>query len=52
MTIGGKKAPVLGHIGMVHTIVDVTKIPCEIGDVARFELSPMYAGALLARRYE
>ena len=52
VTIGGKKAPVLGHIGMVHTIVDVTKIPCEIGDIARFELSPMYAGALLARRYE
>lgn len=52
VSISGKKAQVLGHIGMVHTIVDVTKIPCEIGDIARFELSPLYANPLLERRYE
>jgi len=52
VTINGKKAAVLGHIGMVHTIADVTKIPCEIGDEARFELSPLYASPLLERIYE
>lgn len=51
VTINGKKAAVLGHIGMVHTIVDVTKIPCEIGDTARFDLSPLYASPMLERVY-
>lgn len=52
VTINGKKAPVLGHIGMVHTIVDVTRIPCEIGDTAKFELSPLYANPLVERIYK
>ncbi len=52
VTINGKKAPVLGHVGMVHTTVDVTDIPCECGDDAIFEISPLYAGEILERIYE
>jgi len=50
--IRGKKAPVLGHIGMVHVVADVTDIACEVGDPVRFELSPLFANPLLERVYE
>lgn len=52
VTIRGKRAPVLGHIGMVHTVVNVTKIPCEVGDEVVFDLNPIYASPLLERIYE
>lgn len=40
--INGKKAKVLGHVGMTHTVCDITNIPCDIGDTAEFEVSPLY----------
>lgn len=52
VTIGGKRAPVLGHIGMVHTVVNVTKIPCEVGDRVVFDMNPIYANPLMERVYE
>lgn len=52
VTVRGKRAPVLGHIGMVHTIVNVTKIPCEVGDEVVFDVNPIYANPLLERIYE
>lgn len=39
--VQGKPAPVLGHIGMVQTIFDVTDIPCQVGDVVRLEINPL-----------
>lgn len=39
--INGKQARVLGHIGMVQTVLDVTDIPCGIGDTIRFEINPL-----------
>lgn len=39
--INGKPARVLGHIGMVQTICDVTDIPCQIGDSIRLEINPL-----------
>lgn len=41
VTLNGKKCPVLGHIGMLHTCVDVTDISCAVGDRAIFELNPL-----------
>ncbi|MEP6493076.1 MAG: alanine racemase [bacterium] len=32
--VGGKRAPVVGVVTMDMTMVDVTGVPCEIGDVA------------------
>ena len=43
VTINGKKARVLGHVGMLHTVADVTDIPCEGRDVARLEVNPLMA---------
>jgi alanine racemase len=50
--IRGKKAQVLGHIGMVHVVADVTDIACEVGDPARFEVNPLFVNPLLERLYE
>ena len=39
--IGGKKCPVCGHVGMLYTAVDVTGIPCMIGQQAHLDISPV-----------
>lgn len=39
--IGGQQARVLGHIGMVQTVLDVTDIPCHVGDEIRLEINPL-----------
>ena len=39
--IHGRRARVLGHIGLVQTVLDVTDIPCEVGDPIRFEVNPL-----------
>lgn len=31
----------LGHIGMLHTCVDVTKLQCAVGDTAIFDIKPL-----------
>jgi len=49
--INGKACRVLGRVGMLHTVADVTDFPCEAGDIARFELNPMIAGMMLPKRY-
>ena len=40
VNIGGKKCPVLGHVGMLHTVCDVTKVNCAIGDKVTLEIGP------------
>ena len=34
MTVNGRNAPIVGRICMDQLMLDVTDIPCEIGDVA------------------
>lgn len=41
VTVNGKKCRVLGHIGMLHTCVDVTNVPCAVGDTAIFDINPI-----------
>ena len=41
VTVNGKKCRVLGHIGLLHTCVDVTTVPCAIGDPAVFDVKPL-----------
>ena len=40
VNIGGKKCRVLGHVGMLHTVCDVTKIDCHTGDKAVLDINP------------
>lgn len=51
VNINGKSARVLGHIGMTHTVCDVTKIECEIGDIVSFDVNPIYVSPDILREY-
>lgn len=39
--INGKRAKVIGNIGMLHTLVDVTDIDCTVGDIAILDVDPV-----------
>lgn len=41
VTINDQRCRVLGHIGMLHTVCDVTHIPCALGNKARLEVNPL-----------
>ena len=40
VSVNGKKCPVLGHVGMLHTVCDVTKVNCRLGDKVTLEINP------------
>jgi len=40
ISINGKKCPVLGHVGMLHTVVDVTRVNVKQGDRAIVDIKP------------
>ena len=41
VTVNGKSARVLGHIGMVGTVMDVTGLEVHPGDLVRLEINPL-----------
>ena len=43
MRVNGQKARVLGRIGAIETLVDVTDLKCSAGDLVHFDIDPMYA---------
>lgn len=52
VTVAGKKAKVVGHIGTTHTTVDLSDIDCHVGDAVRMDVSPMFVPESVERRYE
>ena len=42
--LNGSRARVIGHVGMLHTVVDVTKLDCSVGDRAIFDVNTMLVG--------
>lgn len=42
--IGDCHLRVLGHVGMLHTVVDATGVDCELGDEVIFEVNPLLTG--------
>ncbi len=46
VAIGGKRARVLGHVGMSHTVCDVTDLPCQVGDGVTLPASPLMCQGL------
>ncbi|MEG2119046.1 MAG: alanine racemase, partial [Pseudoflavonifractor sp.] len=41
--VGTQKVRVLGRIGALETLLDVTNLNCASGDLAYFDMDPMYA---------
>ncbi len=41
VSVGGKRCRVLGHVGMLHTVCDVTRVSCSEGDPVRMEINPL-----------
>ena len=39
--LNGERCRVLGHIGMLHTVCDVTDLPCALGDKALIDINPL-----------
>jgi alanine racemase len=44
VTINKTQVRVVGHVGMIHTVVDVTDTECAPGDIASFEVNPILTG--------
>lgn len=41
VTVAGQSCPVIGHIGMLHTAIDVTDIACSPGDTVVLDINPL-----------
>ena len=41
--VGGQRARVIGSVGASEVILDVTRLKCAAGDIATFDLDPLYA---------
>ena len=41
--IDGQKVKVIGRIGAIETLLDVTDMKCSAGDLVHFDIDPMYA---------
>jgi alanine racemase len=52
ITVAGVKVPVLGHVGMCHTTVDITNMNIHVGDEAVFDLSPLVVSPNVEKIYE
>ena len=38
--VNGQRARVLGNVGMLHTIIDVTNVECSVGDSVILDVDP------------
>lgn len=52
VTVGGERARVLGHVGMVNTVVDVTRIGAKVGDRVLMDVNPILVPQSIERVYE
>ncbi len=39
--VNGQPCPVLGHVGMVNMVIDITHCDCKIGDWAEVDINPL-----------
>lgn len=49
--IGGKKAPVVGRVGLCNVIADVSALDCSAGDIASFDTNPLFVNSNVERSY-
>ena len=51
VSIGGWEVPVLGCPGLTHTAIDVTGVPCAVGDRVCIPQTPVLVSPAVPRRY-
>lgn len=51
VTVDGKQAPVLGHVGLCHVSLDVTDLDISLGARAVLEVNPLYVSPLVEKEY-
>lgn len=51
VTVDGKKAPVLGHVGLCHVSLDVTGLDIQPGASAVLDVNPLYLSPLVPKEY-
>ena len=51
VTVNGKKAKILGHIGMNHAAIDITDIDCNVGTTVTLPTMPFYVSTDVPREY-
>ena len=51
VSIGGWEVPVLGSPGLTHTAIDVTGVPCTVGDRVSINQTPVLISPAVPRRY-
>jgi len=49
--VNGKRAPVIGHVGVNHTAIDVTDVECGPGTVVSMDAAPLFVPASIPRQY-
>ena len=49
--VNGKRAAVIGHVGVNHTAIDVTDIPCAPGDTVLLDAAPLFVPDSIPRQY-
>lgn len=49
--IGGKRAPVVGRVGMCTVVVDVSHLECSAGDIVAFDANPILINSNVQRSY-
>ena len=51
VTVNGKRVPVVGHVGVNHTAIDVTDVECAPGTQVYLDASPLFVPASIPRQY-
>ncbi len=49
--INGKECDIVGRLGTLHAIIDVTDIECEVGDEVIINANPVYVDEKIKREY-
>lgn len=49
--VNGNKCDIVGRLGTLHAIIDVTDIKCEVGDEVIVEANPVYVDEKIKREY-
>lgn len=49
--VNGRRCPVRGVVGATQLALDVTDVPCAIGDTVRLEVRPKYVDSAVPREY-